>query len=95
MYNLYNVKENKHSSYDELYEFCQKHWLDICPLINSGKLNNNYDIKDIRKMFHEFANRDSIAFPWIRKEWIVVKVEDNPLLSFKVISNEYLTRKRK
>ena len=93
---VFTVKINgKRLNYTEMFDFCVKHNLKTVPLINPSFVPSVYipsnDKATVVQWLLDHSNGKSLLFDTMR-EGIVLRLNDNPEISFKVKSPDYLIK---
>lgn len=96
---VFTVKINgKRLNYTEMFDFCLKHNLKTVPLINPNFVPSVYipsnDKATVVKWLLDHSNGKSLLLDTMR-EGIVLRLNDNPEVSFKVRSPDYLIKHEK
>ena len=87
------IVDNKKMGYDDMHHFCVSNHLIAVPIINGSFIPSQHissnDTSTIVKWFLDYSNGVSDLYK-TKREGIVVRLNSNPDISFKVRSPEYL-----
>lgn len=92
MYDIWNIKEQRKLNYMEMLVFCQENNLKMCPIID-----DKFKLPNTVQELLDYSNRYDELVPGVKVlgEGVVIRRKDNPNISFKVKSPEYMLKHNK
>lgn len=87
LFTVWDLDKRRRYTYDEFMEFCQKFEFEHVPLVDDA-----FALPTTVQELLDYSNGVDELVPGVRvaREGIVIRVRDNPSISFKVRSPEYL-----
>lgn len=87
LFDVWDIDEGRYYNFDEFFEFCHKYQFDHVPLVDA-----KFALKDTVQEMLNYSNGTDELVPGVvvKREGVVIRRRDNPLIHFKVKSPEYL-----
>lgn len=89
VFDIFNIDEKKHLSYEELKDTANFLELETVPMINE-----NFKLPSLINELISYADGKSILNPEANREGIVLRTKNEKRVSFKVISNLFLLNEK-
>lgn len=90
LFDVYNIDNKEPMTYDEMKEFCTTHDFKMVPVID-----DRFKLPETVGELLEYSNGFSKLKDDVLREGIVIRLRDNPNVSFKVRSPKYLAEQAK
>lgn len=87
LFDIWDIDEGRYYNFDEFFEFCHKYQFEHVPLVDA-----KFALKDTVQEMLNYSNGTDELVPGVvvKREGVVIRRRDNPLIHFKVKSPEYL-----
>lgn len=87
LFDVWDIDEGRYYNFDEFFEFCHKYQFEHVPLVDA-----KFALKDTVQEMLNYSNGTDELVPGVvvKREGVVIRRRDNPLIHFKVKSPEYL-----
>lgn len=91
LFDIWDIDEGRYYNFDEFFEFCHKYQFDHVPLVDA-----KFALKDTVQEMLNYSNGTDELVPGVvvKREGVVIRRRDNPLIHFKVKSPEYLAARK-
>ena len=86
-YDIWDIANQRKLPFDEMVQFCKDNGLDTCPI-----LDENFRLPETVQELLDYSNGFSAYGNKVLREGIVIRRKDNPNISFKVKSPEYMLK---
>jgi len=90
VFDVYKIDTKEMMAYDELVKFCQYNDFKMVPV-----LDDNFTLPETVQELLAYSNGNSMLAENVLREGIVIRLKDNPNVSFKVRSPIYLAEQAK
>lgn len=88
VFEVYDIDAKRFYTHDELVAFCKEHDFEMVPIID-----DNFTLPATGKEMLDYSNGKSVLYNTLR-EGVVVRRRDDPTVSFKARSPEYLVKQK-
>ena len=87
LFDVWDINKGRYYNFDEFFEFCHKYQFEHVPLVDT-----KFALKDTVQEMLNYSNGTDELVPGVvvKREGVVIRRRDNPLIHFKVKSPEYL-----
>lgn len=86
-YDVWDINNQRKLPFSEYVSFCKDNCLDICPI-----LDENFKLPGTVQELLDYSNGYSVHGNKVLREGVVIRRKDNPNISFKVKSPEYMLK---
>jgi hypothetical protein len=89
LFEVFDIDEQRYLNFDEFIAFCDKYDFETVPILDSS-----FKLPSTVQEILDYSNGISVHGNNVKREGIVIRLKNDPRVSFKVKSPEYLVKKK-